>query len=136
MVLGCSQTIPDNVHDPGLLTLSQGHEEKQIQKSCVSFEEECITDKSTPLCMNAFDKENTFPLQFLHLYIMYMYIVRSGPLMVAGWAWEKEKKLMSGVPRESKKSMCRILQKKSPLLNPIKNLPPPPQLVCKVWIPY
>ena len=33
--------FPQNAHDPGLLTLTLGHQEKGIQKSCVSFEEEC-----------------------------------------------------------------------------------------------
>ncbi len=34
------------VHDPGLLTLTWGHQEKLIQKSCVSFEEECTCSAS------------------------------------------------------------------------------------------
>ncbi len=35
------KTISDDVHDPELLTLTQGHQQKWIKKSCVSFEEEC-----------------------------------------------------------------------------------------------
>ena len=34
------------IHDPGLLTLTQGQQEKWIQKSCVSVEEECMIFKS------------------------------------------------------------------------------------------
>ncbi len=34
--------FPLNVHDPVLLTLSQGHREIWIKRSWVSFEEECI----------------------------------------------------------------------------------------------
>ena len=34
------KTIPDNVHDPELLTLTQGYQGKWNKKSCVSFEEE------------------------------------------------------------------------------------------------
>ncbi len=34
-------TISDDVHDPELLTLTKGHQQKWIKKSCVSFEEEC-----------------------------------------------------------------------------------------------
>ncbi len=30
------------VHDPGSGSVTQGHREKLVQKSCVSFEEECI----------------------------------------------------------------------------------------------
>ncbi len=33
-----------NVHDPGSGSVTQGHPEKWVQKSCVSFEEECIYD--------------------------------------------------------------------------------------------
>ena len=44
---GCLQvtlrTIWQNVHDPGSGSKTQGHLEKWVQKSCVSFEEECIS---------------------------------------------------------------------------------------------
>ncbi len=36
------RTIWQNVHDPGSGSVTQGHREKWVQKSCVSFEEECI----------------------------------------------------------------------------------------------
>ncbi len=36
--------MSENVHDPEFLTLAQGHQEKWIKKSCVSFEEECISE--------------------------------------------------------------------------------------------
>ncbi len=32
----------NDVHNPGLLNLTQGHQKKWIQKSYVSFEEECM----------------------------------------------------------------------------------------------
>ncbi len=35
-------TCTQNVHDPGSGSVTQGHRKKQVQKSCVSFEEECI----------------------------------------------------------------------------------------------
>ena len=36
------RTISQNVHDPGSGSVTQGHREKWVKKSCVSFEEECI----------------------------------------------------------------------------------------------
>ncbi len=38
------RTIWQNVHDPGSGSVSQGHREKWVQKSCVSFEGECSTE--------------------------------------------------------------------------------------------
>ena len=35
------RTIWQNVHDPGSGSVTQGHREKWVQKSCVSFEGEC-----------------------------------------------------------------------------------------------
>ncbi len=35
------RTIWQNVHDPGSGSVTQGHQEKWVQKSCVTFEEEC-----------------------------------------------------------------------------------------------
>ncbi len=37
----CFGNTPGYVHDPELLTLTQGHQGKWNKKSCVSFEEEC-----------------------------------------------------------------------------------------------
>ena len=46
------KSIPDNVHDPELLTLTQGHQGKWNKKSCVSFEEECSNNQSFSFSSN------------------------------------------------------------------------------------
>ncbi len=43
------RTIWHNVHDPGSGSVTQGCRKKWVQKSCVSFEEEC-SDKVTTDC--------------------------------------------------------------------------------------
>ncbi len=47
------------VYDPESGSVTQGHGEKWVQKSCVSFEEEC--------------SDGIFPLYTLHMISMYLF---------------------------------------------------------------